>query len=170
MAETKLDIRDLSVHYGTFAALTRINLSIPSGAATAIIGPTGAGKSSLLRSLCRMNELWKGVRTQGQVLLDGENIYGPGSDITQVRRRVGLLARRPTPFPCSIFDNVAYGPRIHGVRERAQLADIVKKSLKRADLWGELKGRLERSAIELSPGQKQRLCIARALADRKSVV
>lgn len=166
----KLDIKELSVHYGDFAALTRIDLAIPSGTATALIGPTGSGKSSLLRSLCRMNELWKGVTTQGQVLLDGEDIYGPHVDVTEVRRRVGLIARRPSPFPYSVFDNVAYGPRIHGVKEMAELAEIVKKSLKRADLWTELKGRLERSAVELSPGQKQRLCIARALAVEPEVL
>jgi len=166
----KMDIQELSVYYGTFKALDSINLEILSGAATAIIGPTGAGKSSLLRSLCRMNELWEGARTEGKVLLDSENIYDPSVDVTMVRRRVGLLARRPTPFPKSVFENVAYGPRMHGVKDRGKLTEIVKKSLKQARLWSEVKGRLEKPALQLSPGQKQRLCIARALAVEPEVL
>ncbi|NMB45155.1 MAG: phosphate ABC transporter ATP-binding protein [Firmicutes bacterium] len=168
--DVKLVVQDLSVYYGAFQALTSIDLTIPSGAATAIIGRTDAGKSSLLRSLCRMNELWGGVTTEGRVLLDGKNIYGPDVDVTRVRRRIGLLARRPHPFPKSVFDNVAYGPRLHGVRQRNELDEIVKRSLKRAALWNEVKDRLQISALELSPGQKARLCIARALAVEPEVL
>lgn len=170
MTDAKLVVRELSVYYGTFQALASINLAIPSDAATAIIGHTNAGKSSLLRSLCRMNELWDGVRTEGQVLLGGANIYGPGVDVTEVRRRVGLLARRPSPFPKSIYENVAYGPRLHGVKQRSTLDDIVKKSLKQVALWKEVKDQLQTSALMLSPGQKARLCIARALAVEPEVL
>lgn len=168
--DAKLIVRDLNVYYGAFQALASINLSIPSDAATAIIGHTGAGKSSLLRSLCRMNELWDDARTEGQVLLDGENIYGPGTDVTEVRRRVGLLARRPIPFPKSIFENIAYGPRLHGVKQRNDLDEAVRRSLKQVALWNEVKDRLDSSALELSPGQKARLCIARALAVQPEVL
>jgi phosphate transport system ATP-binding protein len=168
--DAKLIVRDLNVYYGAFQALASINLSIPSDAATAIIGHTGAGKSSLLRSLCRMNELWDDARTEGQILLDGENIYGPGTDVTEVRRRVGLLARRPIPFPKSIFENIAYGPRLHGVKQRNDLDEAVRRSLKQVALWNEVKDRLDSSALELSPGQKARLCIARALAVQPEVL
>ena len=160
----KLDVRGLSVHYGTLRALDHVNLTIPTGSATALIGPTGAGKSSLLRALCRMNELWEGVTTLGQVLLDDENIYSRHIDVSHIRRRVSLIPRRPVPFPLSVFDNIAYGPRIHGVKGRTELANIIKKSLEKVGLWKELKDRLEQRAIDLSPGQKQRLCVARALA------
>lgn len=170
MKDIKLVVRDLSLHYGTFQALASINLGIPSGAATAVIGRTGAGKSSLLRSLCRMNELWDDVRTEGQVLLDGKSIYEPGIDVTEVRRRVGLLARSPIPFPKSIFDNIAYGPRLHGIRQRGDLDDAVKRSLKQVGLWNEVKDKLNSSALELSPGQKARLCIARAVAVQPEVL
>ena len=166
----KLVVRNLSVYYGDFQALSSINLEIPSGAATAVIGGSGVGKSSLLRSLCRMNELWDNVRTEGQVLLDGQDIYGSDVDVTEVRRRVGLIARHPSPFPKSIFDNVAYGPRLHGVRDRRDLDEIVKRSLKQAGLWNEVKGRLQEFALNLSPGQKARLCIARALAVQPEVL
>ncbi len=165
-----LIVRDLSLCYGTFQALSCINLTIPSGAVTALIGSIGAGKSSLLRSLCRMNELWEDVTTEGQVLLDGKNIYDPDVDVTQVRRRIGLLARHPIPFPKSIFDNVAYGPRLHGMKRSTELEELVKRSLKRAALWSEVKERLDSPALELSPGQKARLCIARALAVQPEVL
>ncbi|MGI6567238.1 MAG: phosphate ABC transporter ATP-binding protein [Firmicutes bacterium] len=170
VTDDKLVMRDLSVYYGGFQALSSIDLSIPAGAATAVIGGSGAGKSSLLRSLCRMNELWDDVRTEGQVLLDGQDIYSPGVDVTEVRRRVGLIARHPYPFPKSIFDNVAYGPRVHGIRHRHELDEIVKRSLKQAGLWNEVKGRLQDSALSLSPGQKASLCIARALAVQPEVL
>jgi len=168
--DSKLVVRNLSVYYGDFQALRSINLSIPLGAATAVIGSSGAGKSSLLRALCRMNELWDNVRTEGQVLLDGQEIYGPDVDVTEVRRRVSLIARHPYPFPKSIFDNVAYGPRLHGIKDKRKLDEIVKRSLKQAGLWNEVKDRLQESALNLSPGEKARLCIARSIAVEPEVL
>jgi phosphate transport system ATP-binding protein len=152
-----------SVLYGAKAAVVDVTLAIPFGLVTAIIGPSGCGKSTLLRAINRMNDLIPGCTTRGQLLLDDADIYGPQIDVTALRRRVGMVFQKPNPFPKSVFDNVAYGPRIHGVR-RGELADVVERSLVQAALWDEVKDRLADNALALSGGQQQRLCIARALA------
>lgn len=149
---------------GAVHALRDISLDIPPRQLLALIGPSGCGKSSFLRSLNRMNEGTPGVKCSGSIRLDGTDIYAPGTDLPLLRKRVGMVFQRPTPFPMSIYDNVAYGPRIHGVRERGALDDIVEASLRAAALWGEVSGRLRKPASGLSGGQQQRLCIARALA------
>jgi phosphate transport system ATP-binding protein len=141
-----------------------VSLAIPFGQVSAIIGPSGCGKSTLLRAINRMNDLIPGCMAAGRLLLDGEDVYGPQIDVTALRRRVGMVFQKPNPFPKSVFDNVAYGPRIHGVRHRGDLAGVVEHSLRRAALWDEVKDRLRESALGLSGGQQQRLCIARALA------
>jgi phosphate transport system ATP-binding protein len=153
-----------TVRYGPSAAVKDVTLDIPRGQITAIIGPSGCGKSTLLRAINRMNDLIPSCRTNGRLLLDGENVYGPQIDVSALRKRVGMVFQKPNPFPKSVFDNVAYGPRVHGVRRRGDLADIVQRSLERAALWDEVKDRLGESALRLSGGQQQRLCIARALA------
>ena len=159
----KFDIRKLNLHYGSFHALKDVNLSIEEKEITAFIGPSGCGKSTLLKTLNRMNDLVEGCKITGDVLLDGEDIYG-NMDPTILRKRVGMVFQKPNPFPMSIYDNVAYGPRTHGVRGRAKLDDIVERSLRNAAIWDELKDRLKKDALGLSGGQQQRLCIARALA------
>lgn len=169
-AGIKMQIVGLSVYYGDFRALADINLSIPEHRITAIIGPSGVGKSTLLRSLNRMNDLTPRVRIEGQVVLDGENIYAPGVDVVDVRRRVGMVFQRPNPFPKSIYDNVAYGPRLYGIRDRRELDKIVETSLVQAALWDEVKDKLNQSGLALSGGQQQRLCIARALAVEPEVI
>ena len=167
--DKKLETRDYSLYYGDFQALRNINMEIRANQITAIIGPSGCGKSTLLRSFNRMNDLIPGVRIEGQVLLDRQDIFD-GTDVVELRRRVGMVFQKPNPFPKSIFDNVAYGPRAHGVKNKAQLAEIVERSLMAAALWGEVKDDLHKSALALSGGQQQRLCIARALAVEPEVI
>ena len=165
----KFDIRNLNLHYGSFHALKDVNLSIEEKEITAFIGPSGCGKSTLLKTLNRMNDLVEGCKITGDVLLDGEDIYG-NMDTTVLRKRVGMVFQKPNPFPMSIYDNVAYGPRTHGVRGKAKLDDIVERSLRNAAIWDELKDRLKKDALGLSGGQQQRLCIARALAVEPEVL
>jgi phosphate transport system ATP-binding protein len=169
-SETKVEVNNLSVYYGKFRALTEINLLVYANKITAIIGPSGCGKSTLLRSFNRMNDLTPTARIEGEILLDGQSILAQGVDVVDVRRRVGMVFQRPNPFPKSIFDNVAYGPRLYGVRERRALDEIVEHSLKRAALWDEVKDKLNQSGIALSGGQQQRLCIARALAVEPEII
>ena len=165
----KLTISNMALYYGAFKALTGINLNIQSNEITAFIGPSGCGKSTLLKSLNRMNDLVEGCRITGSILLDGEDIYGD-MDINLLRKRVGMVFQKPNPFPMSVYDNIAYGPRTHGIRSKAQLDDIVEKSLRDAAIWDELKDRLKKSALGLSGGQQQRICIARALAVQPEVL
>ncbi len=165
----KIRVADLNVYYRSFRALADLSVEILERRITAFIGPSGCGKSTLLRTLNRMNDLVPGSRVEGRVNLDGGDIYGPSVDVVDVRRRVGMVFQRPNPFPKSIFDNVAYGPRLYGVRGR-ELEDLVEGSLRRAALWDEVKGKLHRSALALSGGQQQRLCIARALAVEPEVI
>ena len=160
---TKLETTDLHLWYGNFEALKGISMAIPEKEITAFIGPSGCGKSTYLKTLNRMNDLVEGCRIQGKVTLDGEDIYG-NMDVNLLRRRVGMVFQKPNPFPMSIYDNIAYGPRIHGVRSKAKLDEIVETSLRQAAIWEETKDKLKKSALGLSGGQQQRLCIARALA------
>ncbi len=166
---SKFCIKDLDLHYGNFHALKNINLEIPKNEITAFIGPSGCGKSTFLKCLNRMNDLVEGCRITGDVKLDGEDIYG-NMDINKLRKRVGMVFQKPNPFPMSIYDNIAYGPRTHGIHSKAKLDEIVETSLKQAAIWDELKNRLKKSALGLSGGQQQRLCIARALAVEPEVV
>lgn len=159
----KIEVKDFNLYYGDFHALKGINMGMPEHAVSALIGPSGCGKSTLLKSLNRMNDLVPGVRITGLATLDGNDIYGD-IDVNDLRRRVGMVFQKPNPFPMSVYDNVAYGPRTHGIRGRAELDAIVERSLKQAAIWDELKDRLKKSALALSGGQQQRLCIARALA------
>jgi phosphate transport system ATP-binding protein len=168
--EIKVDVRDLKLFYGDFQALHDIAIAIPAREVTAFIGPSGCGKSTFLRTLNRMNDLIEGVRVSGSVKIDGKDIYAPGVDLIELRKRVGMVFQKSNPFPKSIFENVAFGPRIHGLRDRAKLEEIVERSLTRSDLWKEVKDRLHKSALDLSGGQQQRLCIARALAVDPSVL
>lgn len=154
----------LNLFYGSFQALHGINLDIPPGQVTALIGPSGCGKSTFLRTLNRMNDSIDGIKIEGNVLVDGRNIYAPGTDVVSLRKRVGMVFQKSNPFPKSIFENVAFGPRVHGLKDQEALQEIVERSLIRADLWNEVKDRLRGSALDLSGGQQQRLCIARALA------
>ena len=165
----KLTISNMELYYGDFKALKGINLNIQANEITAFIGPSGCGKSTLLKSLNRMNDLVEGCRITGSILLDGEDIYGD-MDINILRKRVGMVFQKPNPFPMSVYDNIAYGPRTHGIHSKAQLDDIVEKSLRDAAIWDELKDRLKKSALGLSGGQQQRLCIARALAVQPEVL
>lgn len=158
------DVRNLNFYYGSSQALFDISLAVPAREVTALIGPSGCGKSTFLRTLNRMNDTILGTRIEGTIELDGEDIYRPGIDLVALRKKVGMVFQRSNPFPKSIFENVAYGPRIHGLRDEGLLAEIVERSLQRADLWDEVKNRLDSSALDLSGGQQQRLCIARALA------
>jgi phosphate transport system ATP-binding protein len=166
----KIEIQDLNVFYAKFRALADINLAVQEKKITAIIGPSGCGKSTLLRSFNRMNDLTSGCHMHGEVRLDGENLYTPGVDVVDVRRRIGMVFQRPNPFPKSIYDNVAYGPRLYGVRRKSDLDGIVEHSLKQAALWDEVKDKLQQSGMSLSGGQQQRLCIARALAVEPEVI
>ena len=159
----------MELYYGDFKALKGIDLNIAANEITAFIGPSGCGKSTLLKSLNRMNDLVEGCRITGEVLLDGEDIYGD-MDINNLRKRVGMVFQKPNPFPMSVYDNIAYGPRTHGIRSRSRLDEIVEKSLRDAAIWDELKDRLKKSALGLSGGQQQRLCIARALAVEPEVL
>ncbi|MDD5927973.1 MAG: phosphate ABC transporter ATP-binding protein PstB [Firmicutes bacterium] len=165
----KMTIHDMNLFYGDFQALKGINLDIPENRITAFIGPSGCGKSTLLKSLNRMNDLVEGCRITGDIRLDGQNIYGD-VDINNLRKRVGMVFQKPNPFPMSIYDNIAYGPRTHGVRSRVRLDEIVENSLRGAAIWDEVKDRLKDSAMGLSGGQQQRLCIARALAVEPEVL
>ncbi|WP_424359817.1 phosphate ABC transporter ATP-binding protein PstB [Methanocella sp. MCL-LM] len=162
--------RDLNLHYGKARALKNINMDIPERSITAIIGPSGCGKSTYLRCLNRMNDLLPEVRITGSLLFKGRNIYDPGEDVVELRKQIGMVFQKPNPFPMSIYDNVAYGPRIHGVKNKSELDSIVEKSLRQAALWDELKGRLRDSALSISGGQQQRLCIARCLAVEPEVI
>ena len=165
----KIDIEKLNLWYGDFQALKSIELHLPANQITAFIGPSGCGKSTLLKTLNRMNDLVEGCRIEGKVLLDGEDIYGK-IDVNHLRKRVGMVFQKPNPFPMSIYDNIAYGPRTHGVRSRVKLDEIVERSLRSAAIWDEVKDRLKTSALGLSGGQQQRLCIARALAVEPEVL
>ena len=166
---TKLETTDLHLWYGNFEALKGISMAIPEKKITAFIGPSGCGKSTYLKTLNRMNDLVESCRIQGKVTLDGEDIYG-NMDVNLLRRRVGMVFQKPNPFPMSIYDNIAYGPRIHGVRSKAKLDEIVETSLRQAAIWEETKDKLKKSALGLSGGQQQRLCIARALAVEPEVL
>ncbi len=165
----KIDIRNTDLYYGDFHALKDINLEIPANKITAFIGPSGCGKSTLLKSLNRMNDLVEGCKITGELLLDGEDIYG-NMDVNLLRKRVGMVFQKPNPFPMSIYDNIAYGPRTHGIRSKAKLDVIVEKALRDAAIWDEVKDRLKKSALGMSGGQQQRLCIARALAVEPEVL
>lgn len=165
-----IEAKDLKLWYGEKQALHGITMAIPRHEITALIGPSGCGKSTFLKTLNRMNDLVDGVRIEGEVLLDGEQVYGPNVDTTALRRRVGMVFQQPNPFPMSIYDNVAYGPRVHGIRNKHQLDEIVEESLRGAAIWDEVKDRLKKSALGLSGGQQQRLCIARALAVQPEVL
>ena len=163
-------VNDLNLWYGAAQALHHVSLSVPEKSITALIGPSGCGKSTFLKTLDRMNDLIPGVRVEGQVLYRGEDIYAPSVDVNRLRREVGMVFQKPNPFPMSIYDNIAYGPRTHGVRNRAQLDELVEKSLRGAAIWDEVKDRLKKNALGLSGGQQQRLCIARALAVEPEVL
>jgi len=161
---TKIEIENLNFFYGQTQALFDVSMKIPEKMVTALIGPSGCGKSTFLRTLNRMNDTIDGTRMEGEILIDGASIYGGDIDVVNLRKKVGMVFQKSNPFPKSIFDNVAYGPRLHGTKGKSQLAEIVEKSLIRAGLWDEVKDRLEKNAMDLSGGQQQRLCIARALA------
>jgi phosphate transport system ATP-binding protein len=167
---SKVEISNVELYYGDYKALHGISLTIPAREVTAFIGPSGCGKSTLLRSINRMNDLIDGVRLSGSIRIDGEDVYAPHVDLIELRKKVGMVFQKSNPFPKSIFDNVAYGPRIHGLRDKEYLRETVEKSLIRADLWREVKDRLHTSALDLSGGQQQRLCIARALAVNPEVL
>ena len=166
---SKISIKNLDLYYGDFHALKNINLEIPQNKITAFIGPSGCGKSTLLKSINRMNDLVAGCKITGDMRLDGENIYGD-IDVNLLRKRVGMVFQKPNPFPMSIYDNIAYGPRTHGIRSKTMLDEIVEKSLRGAAIWDEVKDNLKKSALAMSGGQQQRLCIARALAVEPEVL
>ena len=165
----KFDIKNLHLHYGDFHALKGIDMQIPENKVTAFIGPSGCGKSTFLKTLNRMNDLVEGCKIDGTVLLDGKNVYGD-IEVNELRRRVGMVFQKPNPFPMSIYDNIAYGPRTHGIKAKSKLDEIVERSLKQAAIWDETKDRLKKSALGMSGGQQQRLCIARALAVEPEVL
>ena len=166
----KFEVRGMDLYYGSFHALKNININIPEKEITAFIGPSGCGKSTFLKSLNRMNDLVEGCRISGDIKLDGVDIYKDKMDVNVLRKRVGMVFQKPNPFPMSIYDNIAYGPRTHGIRNKAQLDEIVEKSLRGAAIWDEVKDRLNKSALGMSGGQQQRLCIARALAVQPEVL
>ncbi|XRP96400.1 phosphate ABC transporter ATP-binding protein PstB [Methanocaldococcus sp. 16A] len=168
--KVKMEAKNLNLWYGEKQALFNINMPIYENKITALIGPSGCGKSTFLRCLNRMNDLIKGVRIEGEVLLDGKNIYDKDVDVVELRKRVGMVFQKPNPFPMSIYDNVAYGPRIHGIKDKKELDKIVKWALKKAALWDEVKDNLDKSALSLSGGQQQRLCIARTIAVKPEVI
>lgn len=170
MNKIKMLTKDLNLYYMDFQALKDISLDIETNRITALIGPSGCGKSTFLRVLNRMNDLIEGVRTEGSVFLDQEDIYRPDVDVVALRKRVGMVFQRPNPFPMSVYDNVAYGPRVHGIRNKNRLDEIVERSLRNAALWDEISDRLFKSALGLSGGQQQRVCIARLLAIEPEVV
>ena len=166
---TKITVRDLNLYYGENHALKDVNMNIRENCVTAFIGPSGCGKSTFLKTLNRMNDLVEGCKITGEVTLDGENIY-KGMDVNTLRKRVGMVFQKPNPFPMSIYDNITYGPKLHGVRNKAELDELVESSLRGAALWDEVKDRLKKSALGLSGGQQQRLCIARTLAVQPEVI
>ena len=166
----KFEVSNMDLYYGSFHALKNININIPEREITAFIGPSGCGKSTFLKSLNRMNDLVEGCRISGDIKLDGVDIYKDKMDVNVLRKRVGMVFQKPNPFPMSIYDNVAYGPRVHGIRGKEKLDDIVEESLRGAAIWEEVKDRLKKSALGLSGGQQQRLCIARALAVQPEVL
>lgn len=170
MSDSFISVQNLNLFYGEFQALKNINIEIKVHKVTALIGPSGCGKSTFLRTLNRMNDLIDGVKVEGKVLLDGQDIYAPDTDVVNLRKRVGMVFQRPNPFPMSVYDNVAYGPRIHGERNKHKLDQIVENSLRGAVLWDEVSGRLHKSALGLSGGQQQRVCIARLLAVEPEVL
>lgn len=170
MKNIKIKTTNLNLFYGDNQALKNVSMEIPANEITAFIGPSGCGKSTFLKSLNRMNDLVENVKITGEVLLDNENIYDSRVDTTLLRKRIGMVFQQPNPFPMSIYDNVAYGPRIHGIKNKAKLDEIVERSLKDAAIWDEVKDRLKKSALSLSGGQQQRLCIARALAVQPDVL
>ena len=170
MEKTKMTVKDLNLHYGDNHALKDVNMEIKDHSITAFIGPSGCGKSTFLKCLNRMNDLVECARIEGQVLLDGEDIYDKRVDTTLLRKKVGMVFQQPNPFPMSIYDNIAYGPRLHGIKQKAQLDEIVENALRGAAIFDEVKDRLKRSALGLSGGQQQRLCIARALAVEPEVL
>ncbi|RLK63078.1 phosphate ABC transporter ATP-binding protein [Atopobacter sp. AH10] len=165
-----IDIKKMNLYYGDFQALKEINLSIPEKEVTAFIGPSGCGKSTLLKSLNRMNDLVSDCRITGEIKIDGQNIYQANYDVNRLRKEVGMVFQHPNPFPKSIYDNIAYGPRTHGIKSKAQLDEIVERSLKQAAIWEEVKDKLQQNALSISGGQQQRLCIARALAVEPKVL
>lgn len=167
---TIIQVKDLNLWYGAHHALHGVNIDIPEHEITALIGPSGCGKSTFLRTIDRMNDLIAGVRVTGSLTFRGEELYAPGVDVTDLRRRIGMVFQKPNPFPMSIYDNVAYGPRTHGIRGRVKLDELVEQSLRGAAIWDEVKDRLKKSALGLSGGQQQRLCIARALAVKPEVL
>ena len=161
---SSIEVKHLNVWFDGKQALREVNMTIPEKGITAIIGPSGCGKSTFIRSINRMNDIIPSCRVEGRIMVDGKDLYGPEVDVTQVRKRIGMVFQRPNPFPKSIYENIAYAPRIHGTKDRKKLNEIVERSLRRAALWDEVKDRMDRSAYDLSGGQQQRLCIARALA------
>ena len=169
MNKSKISVQDLNLFYGNFQALYNVNLEIPANMVTAFIGPSGCGKSTLLKTFNRMNDLVVGCRTEGKVLIDNENIF-ENIDVNLLRKKVGMVFQKPNPFPMSIYDNIAYGPRTHGIKRKSDLDNIVEKALSDAAIWDEVKDRLNKSALGLSGGQQQRLCIARALAIEPEVL
>ncbi len=168
--ENIITTKDLKLYYGNFEALKGITVDLVEREITALIGPSGCGKSTFLKTLNRMNDLVPGVKIEGEVLYHGQNIFDPAVDVTQLRKKVGMVFQKPNPFPMSIYDNIAYGPRLHGTHSKAELNELVEKSLRGASLWDEVKDRLKKSALGLSGGQQQRLCIARALAVQPDVL
>ncbi len=165
-----ITVNDLCLWYGNTQALKNVNINIAKNSITALIGPSGCGKSTFLKTLNRMNDLVPGVRITGEVKYDGKDIFSPGTDVNELRKNIGMVFQKPNPFPMSVYDNIAYGPRTHGVRSKAKLDDIVERSLRDAAIWDEVKDRLKKSALGLSGGQQQRLCIARALAVEPDVL
>jgi phosphate transport system ATP-binding protein len=168
--EIALEARNFSMYYGDFQAVKNVSMAFPANEITALIGPSGCGKSTFLRALNRMNDTIPGTRAEGEIILDGRNIYDPSVDVVELRRRIGMVWQRPNPFEKSIFDNVAFGPKYQGVRDRKKLAEIVEDSLRKAALWDEVKDRLHTSAKALSGGQQQRLCIARSIAIQPKIL
>lgn len=165
-----LEVKDMNLWYSNFQALKNINMEIPENQITAFIGPSGCGKSTFLKSLNRMNDLVDGVKITGSIIYDNQNILDESIDVNQLRREIGMVFQKPNPFPMSIYDNIAYGPRTHGIKNKLQLDEIVEESLKLAAIWDEVKDRLKKSALGLSGGQQQRLCIARALAVKPKIL
>lgn len=166
----KIEVKNVDLFYGDFQALKNVSMDMPENKITAFIGPSGCGKSTLLKSLNRMNDLVDGVKITGEITLDGEDIYAPKVDVNELRKRVGMVFQQPNPFSMSIYDNIAYGPRVHGIKKKKDLDIIVERSLRGAALWDEVKDKLKRNALQISGGQQQRLCIARALAVEPEVL
>lgn len=170
IAQPKISTRDLSFYYGQFQALNRISIDLSANQVTALIGPSGCGKSTFLRCLNRMNDLIDGTRLDGKVMVDGEDIYGSSVDPVELRKEVGMVFQKPNPFPMSIYDNITYGPKIHGIKNRLELDQIVETSLRKAALWDEVKDKLKQSGLSLSGGQQQRLCIARTMSVKPKII